>query len=165
MNWNHKDHSDYTSHFLFLIYCKLQHSSNFLRFFQALNTFPVFQSARSMNHSMVIALCRILSQLVVENSNGNWKLFVKLILSAAVVTVDDDALIKYPSMLDIGDTDNSWFSTYLKERSVQWFIRESYSKFGHIKPGIAQGRINGPILSVILTTRLQYHLFLPFNTF
>ena len=106
---------------------------------------------------METALWKTYSDLV-EYSKGNFTLLMQQGLSAEFDAVDVEFLLADLLLLGFGGKVHQWFWTYLKGRSFQVLIRETYCKIGHMHTDVTQGSIMGPIMFVIYPTSLQYFL-------
>ena len=92
---------------------------------------------------------------------------VLLDLSAAFDTVDHNFLLERLKQCGISGTAQSWFKSYLEDRS-QVHLHESSSASSSLRFGVPQGSVLGPILFTIYTIPLgeicrrhgvQYHLY------
>ena len=93
---------------------------------------------------------------------------VLLDLSAAFDTVDHNFLLERLKQCGISGTAQSWFKSYLEDRSQKVHLRGSSSASSSLRFGVPQGSVLGPILFTIYTIPLgeicrrhgvQYHLY------
>ena len=77
-------------------------------------------------------------------------------LSAAFDTVDHNQLLSVlESEFSVTDKALSWFSSYLKGRTQRVKIGPDMSAYLHLKCGVPQGSVLGPIFFILLTTSLR----------
>ena len=79
---------------------------------------------------------------------------VLLDLSAAFDTVDHNCLLERLKQCGISGTAQSWFKSYLEDRSQRVYLHGSSSASSSLRFGVPQGSVLGPILFTIYTIPL-----------
>ena len=102
-------------------------------------------------HSTTQPIIHLLNQIAQENdkSSKNPTMTVFADLSKAFDTISHDILLRKLDNLGIRGIANSWFHSYLSNRTQYMEIFHHKSKYETIKCGVPQGSILGPILFLI----------------
>ena len=142
------------------------------RLLRHLNSFislPVFQSGFRKSYSTESALLRIHNDLLLAIDNKRISALILLDLSAAFDTVDHDLLLSRLSLnFGISSSALSLLSSYLSNRSQSVLIGSNSSPYSHLRTGVRQGSVLGPLLFTLYTTPLshllnnsgvQYHMY------
>jgi hypothetical protein len=117
---------------------------------------PVYQSAYRPHHSTETALLRITTDLLKATDDGLVSALVLLDLSAAFDTIDHQLLVdRLSSTFGIHDTALSWFQNYLQDRSQTVTTDSLSSQPVHVRFGVPQGSVLGPVLFTLYTQPLS----------
>ena len=121
----------------------------YIRDYENLITNKLFSDSQfgcRSGHSCSDALLSILSRIWTEKNKGNKVCIVTLDLKKAFDTVSHDILLY--KLYKKGLTWNAieWFSSYLSNRKQCVRTKDVKSKFNHVKVGVPQGSILGPLL-------------------
>ena len=126
------------------------------------------QSAYRKRHSTETALTRVQNDILRAIDDSKATVLVLLDLFAAFDTVDHNFLLERLKQCGISGTAQSWFKSYLEDRSQKVHLRGSSSASSSLRFGVPQGSVLGPILFTIYTIPLgeicrrhgvQYHLY------
>ena len=105
-----------------------------------------FQSAYKRFHSTETALLRVKNDILHSLDKSKAVLMVLLDMSAAFDTVDHDILLqRLHTQFGISSTVNTWFSTYIKNRTTKVSIKGDFSRHHVFNYSIPQGSIVGPL--------------------
>ena len=117
---------------------------------------PSVQSAYRSNHSVETATAKILDDLLVITDRKSKAVLLLLDLSAAFDTIEHTRLLKRLEK-DYGVTGVAlkWFTSYLAERTSSVKMGRSVSAPRHLRIGVPQGSILGPLLFVMYTRELE----------
>ena len=124
------------------------------------------QSAYRKRHSTETALTRVQNDILRAMDDSKATVLVLLDLSAPFDTVDYN--LERLKQCGISGTAQSWFKSYLKDRSQKVHLHGSSSASSSLRFGVPQGSVLGPILFTIYTIPLgeicrlhvvQYHLY------
>ena len=114
------------------------------------------QSGYRANHSCETATMSIYNDLLCVSDMKNKVVLLLLDLSAAFDTVCHSTLLsKLESKFGVSGLTLNWFSSYLNDRSFSVKIGKSKSNKCHIRIGVPQGSILGPILFILYTKELE----------
>ena len=127
------------------------------------------QSAYKAKHSTETALAYVHNDFMRALDDQKVTFLIMLDLSAAFDTVDSEILLqKLYQDFRITGTVQSWFKSYLTDRSFRVFVSGAYSKNITLKYGIPQGSVIGPLGFVFYTHavghilrkhNLKYHIY------
>ena len=110
----------------------------------------VLQSAYRSGHSTETALLKIKNDIDLALDRGDGVFLVLLDLSAAFDTIDHTILIdRLETWRGITGTVLKWLKTYLSCRTQSVRVGESSSVDVHLKTGVPQGSVLGPLLYLI----------------
>lgn len=109
-------------------------------------------------HSAELLLMNLVDKILRGFDNKYASVLLLLDLSAAFDTVDQDLLLSILSN-DIGihGTALKWFSSFIKDRTVEVKINDSYSGTDTLDFGVPQGSVLGPTLFGIYIRSLYQH--------
>lgn len=143
--------------------------SQLYSYLNAFNILDTFQSGFRCLHSTESALLRVKNDILLSMDSGSPVVLVLLDLSAAFDTIDHDILLKrLECMVGIHGTTLQWFSSYLKERTFSVNMANFSSASSHLKCGVPQGSILGPLLfslymlplsSIFQKYSISYHCY------
>ena len=103
------------------------------------------QSAYKRHHSTETALLRVKNDVMQSLDKGRAVLMVLLDMSAAFDTVDHGILLsRLESRFGISGVVNSWFGSYLADRSTRVTIKNTFSRQHTLNYSLPQGSIIGP---------------------
>ena len=114
-----------------------------------------FQSAYRKGHSTETALLRVKNDIMMAVDQKKAVILVLLDLSAAFDTIDHEVLfarLKYH--LGVSGVVLNWFKSYLDNRSQSVSIDKVTSDRLHLRYGVPQGSVLGPLLFVAYTLPL-----------
>ena len=133
------------------------------------NLYEVFQSAYKKSHSNETALTRVQNDILRSLDEKKCVLLVLLDLSSAFDTVDHTLLLsRLSSCIGVSDMALAWFKSYLSGRYQAVQVNQSTSRKQHLRFGVPQGSVLGPLLFSIYTLPLgqlmrhhsvDFHLF------
>ena len=130
------------------IYEKLMHT-RILNFLESNNSlFDMqygFRPGRSCEHALLNAQNRLLESL----NNRQISVLLLCDFSKAFDMVDHAVLLKKLYHYGIRGTALNWLTSYLSDRKQYVSVKNSDSSTGHIKYGVPQGSILGPLLFII----------------
>ena len=112
------------------------------------------QSAYRKRHSTETALTRVQNDILRAMDDSKATVLVLLDLSAAFDTVDHNFLLERLKQCGISGTAQSWFKSYLEDRSQKVHLRGRSSASSSLRFGVPQGSVLGPILFTIYTIPL-----------
>lgn len=125
-------------------------------FLEKTNALPLHQSAYRKYFSTETALLKVFSDLCRAVDDGNVCLIGLLDLSAAFDTVDHDILISRLDLtFNIKTQALQWFKSYLSDRTQTVRISGCSSSTSHLRYGIPQGSILGPLLFVLYASPIE----------
>ncbi|XP_070556586.1 uncharacterized protein [Ptychodera flava] len=118
--------------------------------------FTKFQSAYRAHHSTETALMRVHNDIMLALNDKKDVVLVMLDLSAAFDTVDHEVLLhRLQFRFGITGTALSWFRSYLNNRTQCVKVGSATSSSTHMKSGVPQGSVLGPILFTLYTAPLE----------
>ena len=104
-----------------------------------------YQSAYKRHHSTETARLRVKNDVMQSLDKGRAVLMVLLDMSAAFDTVDHGILLnRLESRFGINGVVNSWFGSYLSDRSTRVTIKNTFSRQHTLNYSLPQGSIIGP---------------------
>jgi len=128
-----------------------------------------FQSAYREYHSTETALLKVQNDILMHLDKSNTVMLVLLDLSAAFDTIDHGILLKrVERRCGIKGNALKFLKSYLTERKQKVVIGDNESSTKHLKYGVPQGSVLGPILfniyiaplgDLIRKYGLQYHIY------
>ena len=104
-----------------------------------------FRNHHSTEHAIASTIAEIENNLF--NNRKTNSIFIDL--TKAFDTINHTILCKKMEKLGIKNNELSWFISYLENRTIQSKINNTLSKPIHIKTGVPQGSVLGPILFLI----------------
>ena len=136
-----------------------------LNHLQSNDLYEVKQSAYKRQHSTETALLKVQNDIACALDKKKDVVLLMLDLSAAFDTADHNQLLSVlGSEFSVTDKDLSWFSSHLKGRTQRVKIGSDMSDYLHLKCGVPQGSVIGPIMFILLTTSLR-RIFKKYNVF
>ena len=99
--------------------------------------------------NIYMALLNIMDEISVEMDYRKYSIGIFLDLSKAFDTVDHNILLKKREIYGIRGTALKWFSSYLSCRTQFVSIGDAISNPLHIKCGVQQVSVLGPLLFII----------------
>ena len=103
-------------------------------------------------------LLNIMDQISIEMDNRKYSIGRFLNLYKAFVTIDHDILLKKLEMYGIRGIALNWFCSYLSCRTQFVSLADAISNPSHIKCGVQQGSVLGPLLFIIYINDIITHL-------
>ena len=114
-----------------------------------------FQSAYRPHHSTETALLKVTNDLP-SAMDGKISVLVLLDLSAAFDTIDHAILLhRLHNVFGFGDTVQSWFQSYLENRTQTIVLHGKHSTSASLRYDVPQGSVLGPILFILYTQPLS----------
>ena len=101
------------------------------------------------NHSTTLAITEITDFIYKTLDQGNFILGLYLDISKAFDTVCHDILLKKLSHYGLRGSIYNWFKSYLQDRKQYVLINGSSSTIQHVRHGVPQGSVLGPLLFLI----------------
>lgn len=101
------------------------------------------------NHSTYMAIINLVDKISNEIDKGNSTIGIFLDLSKAFDTIDHNILIDKLNYFGIAGVANTWFKSYLENRSQFVQINHTKSKELRVRCGVPQGSILGPLLFIM----------------
>ncbi len=122
--------------------------SDQLKSYLSLNSiYEKFQSGFKSCHSTESALLRVLNDIMLTTDSGQFTALVLLDLSSAFDLVNHDILIScLEACVGLQGTVLQWFRSYLTNRRYVVNIGHRFSSEMHLRSGVPQGSILGPVL-------------------
>ena len=118
-----------------------------------------FQYGFKPNHSTETLLLTLINDLLIACDNQMPSILMLLDLSAAFDTVDQEKLLSIlQHEIGVEGTPLKWLTSYLKGRTQEVKIGESFSEKLDLKYGVAQGSVLGPDLFNIYVRTLQNYV-------
>ena len=106
-----------------------------------------FQSGYKIHHCCETVLARLINDILLTLDSGSCSVTLLLDLSAAFDTVDHDELNStLHDEIGLRDTALDWFDSFLSNRMQSTSVKGCRSEFIHMKYGVPQGSVLGPVL-------------------
>ena len=118
-----------------------------------------YQSAYKKNHSTFTALLKITDDILDSIDDSEITLLIFLDFSKAFDTVNHKILIEKLRILGFQNDTCEWVNSYLSNRYQKVVVGEEESSWIHIKNGVPQGSILGPLLFTILVSDMRCHIW------
>ena len=113
------------------------------------------QPAYKKQHSCETALLRVQNDILMALDSKKCVILLLLDLSAAFDTVDHEILLlRLHSKFGIKGKAHAWLSSYIIERTQFVQINGTNSSVHHLKYGVPQGSVLGPLLYLLYTSPL-----------
>ncbi len=109
-------------------------------------------------HSTTHAVSELVENVIKGFDNKETTLAIFLHLSKAFDTIDHDILLKKLKFYGVRGQALDWFTSYLLDRQQYVSIDGHDSNKSHIKCGVPQGSVLGPLLFIIYTNDLPSNL-------
>ena len=119
------------------------------------NAIPDCQSAYRKLYSTETAVCSVVNDLLEIVDEGKCAIVVLLDLSAAFDTVVHEILLYDLESVGVVDAALLLLSNYLSDRKFTVQVGNSFSKYEHLRRGVPQGSILGPVLFNLYTSSLS----------
>jgi len=104
-----------------------------------------YQSSYKRHHSTETALVKVQSDILQSLDNNKAVFLVLLDMSAAFDTVDHDIFLnRLNNRFGMGGAVQSWYKTYLKDRTTRVTVNHEFSVDHVLKYSLPQGSIIGP---------------------
>ena len=130
-------------------------SAQFIEHLKLNGLYEVYQSAYKQFHSTETALLRVQNDLLKAVDESGGAILVLLDLSAAFDTIDHEKLLALlKSSFGVEESALEWIRSYLSGRKQSVLINGVSSDDLHLKWGVPQGSVLGPILFTVYTTPL-----------
>ena len=99
------------------------------------------------NHSCETVLIHMVDYWLKALDKGKLVGVIFIDFCKAFDPVDHDILLKKVELYHISQNSVNWYRSYLTNRKQKVSFNNTYSDLGHIKYGVPQGSILGPLIS------------------
>ena len=130
------------------------------------NFLDKFQSAYKSKHSTITALVEITDNIFKALDNSEITILVLLDYSKAFDCANHKLILAKLKSFGFDNTALNWINSYLSNRSQQVLTDKGASSWIHLKNGVPQGSILGPLLFTVLVSDIaanikhsKYHLY------
>ena len=118
-----------------------------------------YQSAYRKNHSTMTALLKISDDILDAIDDSDITLLIFLDFSKAFDTVNHKILLAKLKILGFQHDTCEWINSYLSDRYQRVILGDQESDWIHIRNGVPQGSILGPLLFTILVSDMRWHIW------
>lgn len=119
---------------------------------------PETQSGFRQGFSTCSALLNVVDEMITAKDKGLESVMTSLDFSQAFDSVNFDLLLAKLRFYQFDDISVKWFSSYLTGRTQRTKVNGQFSSALSRSVGVPQGSCLGPILFLIYTADLKYHL-------
>ena len=131
-------------------------SLQFLPYLEQSGLLPSNQSGFRAHHSTETALLSLLSEIYSAVDRSELTLLALYDVSAAFDMVDHNILLQcLETSYGLQGLPLCWFRSYLSERTHMIISGESRTKWIHVKLGVPQGSVLGPLLFILYTAEIS----------